>query len=59
MQTKNLFEEKVRKQIQDMQDNPQLVELTDRIYKPTHTIEFDRCGEVLLYSCEPRQHVML
>lgn len=29
----------------------------DRIYKPTYTIEFDRIGEVLLYSCDPLQHV--
>ncbi len=23
------------------------------VYKPSHTIEFNREGEVLLYSCEP------
>ena len=29
---------------------------TDRIYKPTYTIELDRVGEVLLYSCDPLKH---
>ena len=34
-----------------------MVVRTDRIYKPTYTIELDRVGEVLLYSCEPTKEV--
>jgi len=30
-----------------------LIEKTDRIYKPSYTIEFNREGEVLLYSGNP------
>lgn len=34
-----------------------LVEETPRVYKPSYTIEFNREGEVLLYSCDPIKHV--
>lgn len=54
---KNLVEEHQRAQNQYDQDNSDTVENYDRIYKPSYTIEFDRNGECLLYSCEPLNHV--
>lgn len=30
-----------------------MIAQTDRVYKPTYTIEFNREGEVLLYSANP------
>ncbi|CAD8088217.1 unnamed protein product [Paramecium primaurelia] len=44
---------------QVMNDESQYVVKTDRIYKPTYTIEFDRIGEVLLYSCDPHKHLTI
>lgn len=38
--------------------NQPLVEETNRVYKPSYTIEFNREGEVLLYSCDPIKHVI-
>jgi len=35
-----------------MVDEPP-VQITNRIYKPTYTIEFNREGEVLIYSGNP------
>src|SRR3990167_3338642 len=55
-QAKNLHREIAKAQIQAIQDNADTIERTDRIYKPSYTIEFDRVGEVLLYSCEPLTH---
>jgi hypothetical protein len=37
-------------------DPSMVIEKTNRIYKPSHTIEFNREGEVLLYSCDPIRH---
>ena len=33
-----------------------MLQKTDRIYKPTYSIEFNREGEVLVYSCDPFKH---
>ena len=52
-----MHREIAKAKIQQIQDNPQNLEFTDRIYKPSYTIEFNRVGEVLLYSCEPLKHV--
>ena len=56
-QAKNMHREIAKAKIQQMQDNPETLEFTDRIYKPSYTIEFNRVGEVLLYSCEPFKHL--
>lgn len=52
-----MFREIAKAKIQHNHDNADTVETTDRIYKPSYTIEFDRRGEVLLYSCEPMKHL--
>lgn len=49
---KNMHEENIRVEAQRAADLP-LIEQTDRVYKPTYTIEFNREGEVLLYSANP------
>lgn len=51
--------EKDRVNLQDEFDRDDPIIKTDRVYKPTHTIEFNRVGEVLLYSCEPTQHMTI
>ena len=53
---KSMISENIRAEIQENNDNPQLLK-TLQVYKPSHTIEFNREGEVLLYSCEPWKHV--
>lgn len=35
------------------------IETYDKIFKPTHSLEFDRCGELLLYSCDPYKHTKM
>ena len=52
----NMHDERMRAEIQQKQDGGLQVATTDRIYKPSETIEFNRTGEVLLYSCEPLKH---
>ena len=49
---KNMNEENMRAKAWEMAEQPDVVK-TDRVYKPTHTIEFNREGEVLLYSGNP------
>lgn len=49
---KDMREENVRVKMEEIQNTP-LVENTNRVYKPTYTIEFNREGEVLLYSANP------
>jgi hypothetical protein len=39
--------------------NLPLIESTDRIYKPTYSIEFNREGEVLLYSANPIRNAQI
>lgn len=54
---KNMYTERLKYEIEVQHDQP-LIEETNRIYKPTYTIEFNREGEVLLYSCEPTKEVI-
>jgi hypothetical protein len=49
---KNMIDENVRVKAQEINDTP-LLQTTDRVYKPSRTIEFNRDGEVLLYSANP------
>ena len=49
---KNMNEENARVQAEAVQRESPLIK-NDRIYKPTYTIEFNREGEVLLYSGNP------
>lgn len=51
---KNMHEENIRVKVEENQ-NGSILETNDRVYKPTYTIEFDRVGEVLLYSANPVQ----
>ena len=36
-----------------------MIQENSRVYKPTYTIEFNREGEVLLYSAEPIKNATL
>jgi hypothetical protein len=49
---KNMNEENVRVIAEQLEHEPELL-TTDRIYKPTYTIEFNREGEALIYSGNP------
>ena len=49
----DIEEEQKRQTIQKDYDNMSAIELTDRVYKPTHTIEFNRRGEIVLYTATP------
>jgi hypothetical protein len=49
---KNMNEENVRVIAEQMEKESMIIK-TDRVYKPTYTIEFDRTGEALLYSANP------
>ena len=51
-----MVDEQLKYQAEELSSLP-VVEQTTRIYKPSYTIEFNRVGEVLLYSCDPFQHV--
>ena len=51
--------EKLKVALQDEYDRDDPIITTDRVYKPTYTVEFNRVGETLLYSCEPTKHVDL
>lgn len=49
---KNMNEENLRVQVEELARQPAVIP-NDRVYKPTYTIEFNREGEVLLYSADP------
>lgn len=51
-----MLEENLKYDAQKFNDEVTVLQKTDRIYKPTYTIEFDRTGEVLVYSCDPFKH---
>jgi len=53
---KNILDENRKIEAQELYNEP-LVETDGRVYKPSYTIEFNREGEVLLYSCDPIKHV--
>lgn len=56
MHIKNMEKEKQRAEIQRDYDKQSNIEEYTKVYKPSHTIEFNRVGEVLLYSCDPFKH---
>jgi hypothetical protein len=49
---KDMREENLRVKLEEELNVPN-IEHTNRVYKPTYTIEFNREGEVLLYSANP------
>ena len=49
----DIDEEKKRQELQIERDNEEVIEYTDRVYKPTHTIEFNRTGEVVVFTSSP------
>lgn len=51
--------ENLKKENQDLFDANDPFVKTDRVYKPTHTVEFNRVGEVLLFSSSPMKHMTL
>jgi len=51
--------EKLKVGLQDEYDKDDPIITTDRVYKPTYTVEFNRVGETLLYSCEPTKHMTI
>jgi len=53
-----MIDEKLKYQAEELTNLP-VVEQTTRVYKPSYTIEFNRVGETLVYSCDPFQHVPL
>jgi hypothetical protein len=55
-QIMDIDEEKTRQELQAKADNQNPIEYTDRVYKPLHPIEFNRLGEVVLYTCNPFKH---
>ena len=56
MQVMDIEEEKRRLELKEKLENKNTIEYTDRVYKPTHQIEFNRTGEVVLYTCSPFKH---
>jgi len=55
---RNMVDEKLKYQAEELTNLP-IVEQTTRVYKPSYTIEFNRVGEVLVYSCDPFQHMTI
>jgi len=51
-----MYTERLKYEIEVEHEKP-LIEDTSRVYKPTYTIEFNREGEVLLYSSEPTKEM--
>jgi hypothetical protein len=51
-QVNNLHEINFTAQAELAQRSAKYIERTDKVYKPSHTIEFNREGELLLYSCD-------
>lgn len=50
---KDMEIEAKKAKLQEMYDNPNLIENYPNTYKPSYTLELDRCGELLVYSAEP------
>ena len=53
---KNVLEENRKVEAQEIYNEP-LIEEDARVYKPSYTIDLNREGEVLLFSCDPIMHV--
>jgi hypothetical protein len=58
-QVKNLHEVVFTAQTELQQRTSKYLERTDKVYKPSKTIEFNRDGEVLLYSCNNIQNSVI
>ena len=55
-QVNNLHEIVYTAQAELAQRTEKYLERTDRVYKPSQTIEFNREGELLIYSCDNIKH---
>ena len=55
-QVNNLHEIIYTSQLELAQRTYKYLERTDKVYKPSETIEFNREGELLLYSCDNVKH---
>lgn len=53
---KNMEVESKKANIQKDFDIQSNIQEYNKIYKPTYTLEFNRTGELLLYSCDPLKH---
>jgi hypothetical protein len=51
-QVKNLHEVVYTAEAELEQRTSKYLERTDKVYKPSQTLEFNREGELLLYSCD-------
>lgn len=51
-QVKNLHEIVYTAQAELTQRTAKYLERTDKVYKPSQTLEFSRDGELLIYSCD-------
>lgn len=51
-QVNNLHEIVYTTQAELAQRSTKYLERTDKVYKPSHTCEFNREGEMLIYSCD-------
>ena len=49
---RNMNEEHLKAIVEKNENEPDVV-ISNRVYKPTYTIEFNREGEVLIYSGNP------
>jgi hypothetical protein len=56
MHIKDMQEEKLKAELQHDYDNAIVLEEYNRVYKPSYTLEFDRTGELVLYTCNPLKH---
>ena len=56
MHIKDMQDEKLRAQLQNDFDNSPVIEEYNRVYKPSYTLEFDRTGELVLFTCDPLRH---
>ena len=54
-----MFDANRQFEVERIHNEGKLIEKTNRVYKPSYTIEFNREGEVLLYSCDPLKHVKI
>jgi len=55
-QVNNLHEIVYTAQAELAQRTTKYLERTDKVYKPSETIEFNREGELLLFSCDNIRH---
>lgn len=57
MHVKHLGEQVELAEMEEIQRSAKYLEYTQRIYKPSKTIEFNRDGDVLLFSVDNYAHV--